>query len=131
MDGVFVRILWFGIIATASAYIVYLTFGGIFEVKDKQVVKLRDDMRAGQHVLTGIVMVSSPCDELSAQTVALSPTVYAINLHTWYDPSVKCEKKDTPRNFRTIAFAPAYGVQFVVFLDGELLPFDLISVIPD
>jgi hypothetical protein len=131
MDGILVRIAWFAIIAAASAYITYLIFGGIFEVKEKQIISLRDEIRGGQHTLTGIVMVPTPCNQLSSDVVELTKTVFALNLRTWHDPAVQCPEKITPRNFKVVAFAPAFGVQFVVFLDGELMQFDLIPVISD
>src|ERR1041385_1204168 len=128
MYEIVTRLLWYIIVITSGAYFSYLGFGSIFAIHEKDPIPVRDEISRGQHIVSGIVTVESPCDELSSEIVQLSATIFAVNLHTWRDPSVDCPKKPTARAFSSVMFAPAFGIRFVVFLDGTVVPYDLTSV---
>jgi hypothetical protein len=132
MGEVTARIVWVAILSCSFAYVFYLLFGGLFIAPPKpQHVVIRDALAAGEHVVSGMVMVPTPCDELTVRTGILSPTIYTLELTTWQDPSITCPQNETPRSFSTVTFAPAFGVQFIVFLDGKTVPFDVTQVILD
>jgi hypothetical protein len=100
-------------------------FGGILAVHSPQTVEVEDQIKKGQHTLSGEVTVPSPCDELTAQAVSISSSTVVLDLHTWEEPSVKCASTTAKRSFQAITFAPAYGMHFLVYLDGRPVPFDL------
>jgi hypothetical protein len=129
MPEFLIRIFWLAVLFSAVAYVFFLLFGSLFVSEQKVPIVIQDSLSRGKHTFTGMVMVPSRCTELSAQATKVSPTVYSLELQTWEDPSVDCERVDTPRSFRTIAFAPAFGVQFLVFLDGQTAPFHIIPII--
>lgn len=130
MEGMASRLTWFTIVAIAVAYGSYLVAGNIVNAqaagRDDPVL-IRDELAPNQHRLSGMVMVPSPCDQLSVTAQELSATNYALIFKTWREPSVTCDDDQTPRTFRTIVFAPAAGVYFSATLDGRSLP---IAVVP-
>lgn len=124
------RLLWAAFVSSGAAYSMYLMFAGIFGAQPTPSVVVHDAVQAGRHLLSGTAMVPTACDELTVKVIPLTLTTYILNLHTWTDPSVDCPKNETPRSFNTVAFAPAFGVQFIVYLDGQTVPFDLTTVFP-
>ncbi|MDP3646201.1 MAG: hypothetical protein Q8R25_03875 [bacterium] len=131
MGELLARFYWMAVLTCTLAFVIYLLFGSLFIVEQRQPVIIRDALAKGQHTMSGMVMVPTPCDELTVRTGSVSPTVYTLELHTWQDPSLNCPKNWTPRAFHTIAFAPALGIQFIVYLDGQTVPFDLKTVFPN
>jgi hypothetical protein len=92
-------------------------------------IVVRDELKANQHQLSGMVNVPTPCDELSVKTQSVSDTNFELVFTTWRQPSMNCPDDPTPRAFRTILFAPATGVYFVATLDGKAFPIAVIPVI--
>jgi hypothetical protein len=130
MSEILIRLVWLCAVSTAMAYGFFLLFGSLFAVHKQTPIVIQDALMPGKHTVSGIVMVPSPCTELTVQTAKLSPTTYTLELQTWEDPSVACQKIETPRSFNTVAFAPTFGIQFVVYLDGKTVPFQIIPVMP-
>lgn len=132
MGSIISRLIWFSILATVIAYASYLAVGSIVNAQAggaSDPVVIRDELRANQHSLSGMVVVPTPCDELSVQTQALSQTNFAIVFTTWHEPSVNCGNAPTPRAFETILFAPAAGITFTATLDNKDLQVAVIPVI--
>ena len=132
MEGVFARLGWFAVVAVLVAYSLYLIIGGMVNAQASGVggpILIRDDLRANQHQLSGMVTVPTPCDQLSVKTEALSASTYALVFTTWHEPSVDCGTDPTPRAFRTTIFAPASGIYFVATLDGVSLPIAVVPII--
>ena len=122
--------VWFFVVATAISYATYITAGSIVSAQASGVyepIMVRDVLGPGSHHLSGMVMVPTPCHELTLRTEALSATTYELLFRTWHEPSVKCDAEKMPRPFRAVLFAPATGVEFVATLDGKSLP---VQVLP-
>lgn len=125
---------WFFVTAVALSYMSYLIGGNIVNAQASGAtapVVIRDEVQANSHQLSGMVMVQSPCDQLSVKTQALSATDYELLFTTWREPSVACKDDPTPRAFRTILFAPPTGVYFIATLDDVALPIAVISLMQD
>lgn len=132
VEGAISRLCWFVVIAVAIAYAISLALGSIVNAQESGVndpVVIRDELRANQHSLSGMVMVPTPCDELSVRTESLSKTNFAILLKTWHEPSVNCGDEATPRTFETVLFAPAAGVTFTATLDDKEFPIAVIPIV--
>ncbi len=132
MEGVFSRIGWFFLSALVFAYTFSLIVGNIVSAQAagaNDTILIRDELQANSHQLSGMVMVTSPCEELSVRTQKISTSNYALILKTWHEPSVTCAQEPTPRAFHTILFAPAAGVYFTATLDGVALPVALVPVV--
>jgi hypothetical protein len=130
MRGIASRLTWFLIIAVVVAYAGSTALGSIVSKHESGVgepIIIRDQLRANEHALSGMVMVPTPCDELVVHTEALSQTTYALLFKTWREPSVDCGGGATPRAFHTVLFAPAAGVTFIATLNDRDLP---VAVIP-
>ncbi len=123
--------LWFVIVAVGVAYISYLVIGGVVNAQASSAppVVVRDEVGVNAHHLSGMVMVPTPCDQLSVSTETLSPTTYSLLFKTWREPSVQCAEEPTPRAFRTVLFAAAANTYFVATLDGAALPIAVIPVV--
>jgi len=120
------RLLWFVVLAAVLSYGSYLLVGSVVNAQASDAygpVVVRDQLGPGSHDLSGMVMVPTPCDELIANTAALSSTTYMLIFKTWREPSVSdCPQDETPRPFNETLFAPAAGVEFAATLDGTGLP---------
>ncbi len=126
------RLLWFAIVASAFAYVLFLIIGSVVSAQAARVydpVIVRDELSPGAHHLSGMIMVGTRCDELSVHTEQLSATDYSLDFTTWREPSVDCGNEEIPRAFREVLFAPAAGVQFTATLDGQAFPLVVIPVI--
>ena len=126
-----VRLFWLAVLSVSLAYVFFLLFGSLFTVERPSTVLIEDMLARGQHTVSGMVMLPTPCAELSVKTNKLSPTIYTLELRTWQDPAVRCPKSETPREFNTVAFAPSFGVQFLVMLDGRSVPYHITPVITE
>ncbi len=132
MEGMFSRLAWIAAVCVIISYATYLVVGNIVNAQASGInepVVIRDELRPNTHQLSGIVVVPTPCDELSVDFKALSTTTYSLILKTWHEPSVTCGNDPVPRAFHTTVFAPAAGVYFVATLDGVALPIAVIPVI--
>ena len=90
---------------------------------------VRDELRAGEHQLSGMVMVPTSCHELSVDTATISRTDYALVFKTWREPSVTCSDDEVPRAFHTVLFAPAANVNITATLDGSGLPLIVLPIV--
>lgn len=132
MEGVLARLGWFIVGAVVVAYLIFLIGSSILNAEASGLnapIVVRDELRANEHQLSGMVWVSSPCDELSVQTSQVSATLYELSFSTWREPSVTCGNDSIPRAFHTIIFAPGAGVYFVATLDSAPLPIAVIPIV--
>ena len=132
MSELVFRVAWFSVAALAVSFATYLIVGSIVNAHaggadDRTVI--RDIVGPGSHHLSGMVMVPSPCHELSLRTEAISPTRYQLLFRTWHEPSVDCKSGETPRPFHAVLFAPAAGVDFFATLDDKTLPIQVFPVV--
>lgn len=118
MSDASARLLTFSLFLGVFAYIIYMFMGAMFQGEFEHRIAIRDSIRPGQHFISGTVMVPSACHQVSVKTQYMGTSTYAIILHTWEEPSVRCEKTSVPRAFSEVLYAPSFGVQFAVFLDG-------------
>ncbi len=134
MSAIISRMMWFFVVAIVLAYASYLVAGSIVHAQasgENLPVVVRDELGAGIHHLSGMVMVATPCDELSVRVEEISRSVYALLFKTWHEPSVECALDPTPRYFRTVLFAPAAGVEFTATLDGAGFPIVVLPTLPE
>lgn len=134
MGAVFSRILWFFVVASLLSYATFLVAGNIASAqasgKNLPII-IRDELGVGVHHLSGMLMVPTPCDQLSVRTEAVSDTVFALVFRTWHEPSAQCAGEETPRYFRAVLFAPSTGIQFIATLDGAGFPITVTPALPD
>ena len=100
MRAIFSRMLWFLVVASFVAYAVYLVAGNIVNAQasgEGIPVIVRDELGRGVHHLSGMVMVPSPCDQLSVRVEPSSDTMFVLLFRTWREPSVDCAAER--RNF--------------------------------
>ncbi len=115
------RLVWFFVVASALTYSVFLVAGNAIHTEalgKSRVVLVRDFLRAGEHHLSGMVMVPSTCLQLSVSTRDVGDSTYLLEFTTWEQPYIDCVPEDTPRAFRAVVFAPSVGVRFIGTLDG-------------
>lgn len=133
MGVIISRMLWFFVVASVISYATYLMAGSIVNARasqKNQPVIIRDELRPGEHHLSGMIMVPTPCDELSVRTEAVSSSTFTLVFRTWHEPSVTCSSDEVPRYFRTFLFAPATGVRFTATLDGAGFPIFVMPALP-
>jgi hypothetical protein len=123
------RLVWFGVVASFASFAIFFVLGNfaVATAEDTGPVAIRDVLSPGVHHLSGMLLLPNSCDELTVETEQLSATAYALEFHTWENPSVPCPTTPTPREFQTIVFAPSVGVSFSASLDGTAFP---ITVLP-
>jgi hypothetical protein len=124
------RMAWFLVAAIAISYAIYLVLGSSLRASASGIndpILVRDVLGQGAHQLSGMVMVPTPCHQLSMSTYAMASTSYVLSFKTWREPSVDCKNDAIPRPFSAIIFAPAVGVHIRAEIDGKSLP---IVVIP-
>src|SRR3989344_9175278 len=110
------RLLWIVVTTVTLSYATYLVAGSIVHAqgsRENQPIIIRDELEPGVHHLSGMVMVPTPCDQLSVRTEAISSSTFTLIFRTWREPSTECDSDETPRYFRTVLFAAAVGVQFI------------------
>ena len=133
MGAIFSRMLWFFVVASLVAYASYLVAGSIVSAQasgEGIPVIVRDELGRGVHHLSGMVMVPSPCDQLSVRVEPSSDATFVLLFRTWHEPSVDCAADETPRYFRAILFAPSTGVGFTATLDGIGFPIVVLPALP-
>ncbi len=122
------RLVWFGIVATAAFFAVFVVLGNFIVFSSQgEPAAIHDIISPGVHEMSGIVMVPMACDELSVETQRLSSTTYQLAFQTWRDPSVACPQVSTARPFETFVFAPSFGIAFLGTLDGKFIPISITS----
>ncbi len=127
------RLLWFTIVASAIAYVTYLIAGNIVNAQAADLYRpviIRDELGQGVHHLSGMVMVPSPCDELSVRTEEITQSSYMLVFRTWREPSMECADEEMPRYFRAQLFAPSVGITLTASLDGKSFPIEVLPVLP-
>jgi len=124
------RMVWFAIVLTAASFAIFAVLGNfaISSAENEGPVLIRDVVTPGVHNLSGMILLPLSCDELSTQSKPVSSTTYQLIFETWQDPSIACPEEPTPREFKTVIFAPQTGVTFFATLDGQGFP---IQVTPD
>ena len=132
MVEIFSRVGWIVAVAIAIAYMTYLIGGNMVSAKETRrnhPVVVRDELQPNVHHLSGMVMVSSPCDELSVKMHQISEYSYELSFSTWRAPDVMCTEGWTPRAFREILFAPASGINFFATLDNAAVPVAIVPIV--
>lgn len=132
MSEMISRVLWFAVVAVTLSYAVYLVVGSVLNARGSgayESVVIRDELGPGSHNLSGMVMVPTPCHQLSMRTEALSTSTYMLLFRTWREPSVYCAATEVPRYFRAVLFAPSTGVEFGATLDDRGLPIIVVPTI--
>ncbi len=125
--------MWFFVATSLVSYGSYLVAGSIVHARAAGTydpVVIRDVLGPGIHRLSGMIMVPTPCDQLSVRTHAVSSSTYMLVFKTWREPSVNCDTIEMPRPFHETVFAPATGVEFVATLDGASIPILVLPVTP-
>ena len=122
------RVVVFMVFAGLTAFSAHLFFGSaIFAAAEKDVFQiiLRDTYREEMHELSGMVLVPSDCHDVSVRTKDFDASMIFIIFETWEQPYRECEKAETPRAVRIIAFAPE-NITFRGLMDNELVPLTIV-----
>lgn len=133
MGAILSRMLWFFVVASLIAYALYLVAGNIVSAQasgEHIPVVVRDELGQGVHHLSGMLMVPTPCDQLSVRVEPSSDTTFVLVFRTWREPSVDCAMDKTPRYFRAILFAPSTGIGFTATLDTIGFPILVLPTVP-
>ena len=130
------RMVWFLVAASIIAYAVYLLVGSMQYAEisgESQPITIVDDLRIGEHHLSGMLVVASSCDQITlhTETVSTSTNVYKLVFRTIREDSVDCTPGSMPRYFRTKVSAPSAGSTFVATLDGKNLPMTIRTILPE
>ncbi|PIR83585.1 hypothetical protein COU18_02790 [Candidatus Kaiserbacteria bacterium CG10_big_fil_rev_8_21_14_0_10_51_14] len=126
------RLVWFACAAIALSYGSYLVAGSVIQARatgSYEPTIVRDVINRDAHHLSGMIMVPSPCDQLTVRTQTLSSTTYMLNFRTWREPSMDCADEITPRAFRTILFATPTNVKLGATLNGAGLSIVVLPLI--
>jgi hypothetical protein len=126
------RMVWFAVVSTAASFAVFAVLGNfaIAGAENEGPVVIRDVLSPGAHQFSGMLLLPLACDELSVQSRPMSSSTYQIIFQTWQDPSIACPPGPTPREFKTVIFAPSVGVEFLATLDGKSFPIEVVPDIP-
>ena len=114
----FVRWAWSCVLVATACTGIYLFFGSSIDVRASGVhdpVIVRDVLKPGLHILSGVVDVGTGCASLSVKTEK-SGDIYLLKFRTWRDPSIVCDAGFTPRTFLAEVFAPVDS-KFIATLD--------------
>ena len=133
MGAIFSRMLWFFVVASILSYATYLVVGSLAHAEasgENLPAVIRDELGQGVHHLSGMVMVPTPCDQLSLRTEAVSDYTFVLVFRTWREPSADCMAEETPRYFRALLSAPSTGVEFTATLDGAGFPIIVLPTLP-
>ena len=134
MGAILSRMLWIFVVASILAYATYLVAGTIVQAYasgENRPVLIRDELGAGVHHLSGMIMVPTPCYQLSVRTQEIAKDAFALVFRTWPEPSVECADEEVPRYFRAILFAPATGITFIATIDEITLPIIVLPALPN
>jgi hypothetical protein len=121
--------VWFAIVATAASFAIFAVLGnfGALNAAFESPVPIHDDVSAGVHHLSGILVLPLSCDELSVETETISGTDYLLAFQSWQDPSVTCTQTPTSRAFEAVVPASSNGVSFIATLNGNGFPITITS----
>jgi hypothetical protein len=130
----FVRsIVWFVLILLVGFGATLIVANEVVRANLKPIkpILIRDKVGVGSHILSGVVPVSSSCDEVIVYTDKISDSLYAIIFTTWREPYISsCVERELSREFRAVIFAASIGVSFTATLNGEPIPIAVIPEIP-
>jgi hypothetical protein len=130
----FVRsIVWFVLILLIGFAATLIVANEIVRANLKPIrpILIRDKISVGSHILSGVVPVSSTCDEVIVYTEKISDSLYAIIFTTWREPYISsCIEQETTREFRAVIFAASIGVSFTATLNGAPVSIAVIPEIP-
>ncbi len=123
------QFLWLMTLGIAISYASYLFFGSIImagaEGKQAEIAAI-DVIKPGEHHVSGVVLVPSQCHELSVTAYKLSETAYQLVFKTWPEPARDCARGAVTKPFKTVIFAPSFGLSFSAILDDEPVSLSLI-----
>ncbi len=125
MGDVIRRLVWFFIVSSAVAYGSFLLIGSAIHAdaaRERGAIIIRDELARGVHHLSGMIVVSSTCQQVTVRGDKVGAFAYRLAFSTWDEPSVACAKEETPRVFRATIFAPSVGVDFKATLDDIDVP---------
>lgn len=131
--GFFRSLVWFVLILLMGLGATLIVTNEIVRANLKTIrpILIRDKIGAGTHILSGVVPVSSSCDEIIVYTEKISDSLYAIIFSTWREPYISpCIEREVSREFRAVIFASSLGVSFTASLNGEPVPIAVIPEIP-
>ena len=133
MQPRFLRMVWFTIIATLLATASHVFFGSVFAIEEDEnnIVVIRDLITPSEqlHEISGFVAAPSNCHELSVRIGDFDADTVFLIFEFWEQPYRNdCIRRDIPRAFKTIAFAPA-SVQFRGLVDEVVVPMRVIREI--
>ncbi len=134
MGAIFSRMLWTLVVISMLAYATYLVAGNVAQAQasgENLPILIRDELGAGVHHLSGMIMVPTPCDQMSVRTEEISRDSFMLVFRTWHQPSVDCKNEETPRYFRAILFAPSTGIEFAATLNEKTFPILVLPVLPE
>jgi len=115
------RILSFFVIAGVVAFATQTFFGSeLAAAADESIkaVSIQDHYSDDVHEISGMVMVPSPCHDLTVRTKDVDANTTAIIFETWEQPYRACEQELTPKAFKVVVFAPE-NIVFKAILDNE------------
>lgn len=134
MGAIFSRMVWLFVVTSLLSYATYLVAGNVAQAQasgENLPVLIRDELGAGVHHLSGMIMVASPCDQLSVRTQEVSSNSYILVFRTWHEPATGCVQEETPRYFRALLFAPSTGIEFAATLDEHSFPIVVLPTLPN
>lgn len=129
----FRSVVWFVLILLIGFSATLIVANEIVRANLKPIrpILVRDKIGVGSHILSGVVPVSSTCDEVIVYTEKISDSLYAIIFTTWREPYISsCVERETSREFRAVIFAASLGVSFTATLNGEPVSIAVIPEIP-
>ena len=125
------RLAWIFVLVASVGFASYLFIGSIFALPaTPQHVLAEDVVTQGQHQISGVIMVPTPCHVLSVHVQEVYQYSYRIEFDTWQQPFRDCTRNPVPQFFRTTAFGPSIGSSFSVTLDGSPISLELLKVYP-
>ena len=134
MGAMISRMVWFTVVAGLLSYAAFLVVGNVAQAQasgENLPILVRDELGVGEHHLSGMIMVPSPCDQLSVRTEEISRSSYLLVFRTWHQPSVDCTTEETPRYFRALLFAPSAGIEFAATLNDRAFEILVLPILPE
>lgn len=122
------RLLWAIIVIASCAYGADSFFGSIVNANvqdDINTIRVVDSYKNGEHSLSGMVMVKSPCYDLTVRMRDIDARTTALVFETWEQPYRTCTATPTPKAFTAKVFAPEQTL-FRAFLDSKPSAMDFV-----
>jgi hypothetical protein len=127
MSEMMQRILVYAFLCGLFALSTHIYFGSILTAsadEDVNRVIVRDvfDEELGRHTFSGIVLVPTPCHDLTVRTHDFDADTLILVLESWEQPYRDCTQKDSaPRAFTASAFAPK-NIEIKALFDASFIP---------